>query len=135
MQPFTWFVRYDIIYEIGGLIMETLEERMFRKLTERINEFERSHVKVKLPDKRKRVIDLYRRCKLEFDDCRFGCKSDASFIQIKCVGRSMLDVKEAGSFLGLLRLCDYIKIEARPFLVIIDMRFSLTAWVEKPKDI
>ena len=111
--------------------MGALEDRMFRKLQERLKQFEAEHVLVQLPEKRRRVIDLYRRCKLEFDDCRFGCKDETSFIQIRCVGRFMLDVKEAGSFLELLSLCDYLSVEARPFGFIIDMRYSLTAWVEK----
>lgn len=113
--------------------MGALEYRIYNKLQARLRKRNEEQVRVKLPEKRRRVIDLYRRCKLEFNDCRFGCKDETSFIQIKCIGRSMLDVKEAGSFLELLSLCDYLSIEARPCGFIIDMRYSLTAWVEKKK--
>ena len=112
--------------------MSTIEERIFNKIKERILEFERTKVKAFLPLKKQQTIELYRRLKLEFEgELLAGCKSKPDDIRIRIVCNDILDVAEAGTFLALLKTCDYISIYQRRGKIIIDLQYQLWKWVDK----
>lgn len=104
----------------------------FSKLMERMEEFERSHIKRMIPGRRELIKRIYEDFTLIFDECISSIKENDKEIGICITTKNLISCKEGGyCFNQLIYLADITNMSILEDCIVIKLNFHLWEWVKK----
>ena len=112
--------------------MDSIEERLFNRIIDESRKFREKHEKNPLIEKRNMVLNQLKHLMEEYQgEVEIDVKEGIDSLDITMKSNLIVDCKEAGTLLNLLKHCDLLIVQHEDDNVLFKMSFTFWEWVEK----
>ncbi len=102
----------------------------YNKILERVEEFERTHIRTEIPKRRELIKQLYEDFLLIFDDCSATLEEYEDELDMTLFVPNILTCKEGGHcFNTLIYLAEITDMNISEGCIVIQLHFHLWEWV------
>lgn len=133
----------DILEAVGGLVQFltqcynitgryiTMDDNL-KKIFEKWDEFKDTHVKMFLPERRKAILDLYDRLRLELrDEATFTLDDQQTCFTITVTAYSFIASDNAPALRAMIQNANVFRADIKDGRIVFDMWFMCWDWVAK----